>query len=140
MTNSDPNAHVKIGTLTDFEGTEVTVRRDYTTLELPSVQIERDQFPALRKILDDAEAAIIACEQEMAEDGDGGDEDGETPRDSLVEWYEARGHLPSEARDAAAFQRVGYDETPAFLRGNPGHCGTRTGSSRGASGCWRADR
>jgi hypothetical protein len=77
MTNSDPNAHTPIGTLTDFEGTEVTVCRDYTTLELPSVQIERDQFDVLRKIIDEAEAAIVACELEMAEDELTDDQDAE---------------------------------------------------------------
>lgn len=62
------HAFVPVGTVYDYEGTPVTPRRDYTALVFPAATIERDQFPLLRQIIDDAERDILACEAEMRGD------------------------------------------------------------------------
>lgn len=68
MSSTNPDVFAEIGTLTDHEGLPAIVFRDYNTLVLPSVTIEQEQFGALRRIIDNAERAIIERKQRMAED------------------------------------------------------------------------
>jgi hypothetical protein len=58
--------HVPVGTIAGHEGIPATVRRHWDTVLLPAAQLRRDQLPALRQILDDAERDMAACEAEMA--------------------------------------------------------------------------
>ena len=60
MTMINPDAHVAVGDVLDFEGDPVTVRRDLDTLVISQMTVSREGIARLRKVLDDGEAGILA--------------------------------------------------------------------------------
>ena len=53
--------NVPVGTLVDTDGSPVTIRREYDWLRIPECQLDLDQLPLLRRVLDNYERQARAC-------------------------------------------------------------------------------
>ena len=112
MTTTNPDAHVTVGDVLDFEGDPVTVRRDFDTLVISQMAINREGIARLRKILDDGEAAIVA--------------------------YEEAQRLADEARIAAAdASAVPFPGRAGYVTGDCGHAVARSEWRAGLRNCER---
>jgi hypothetical protein len=65
---ADPDAHIPLGTLADFEGQPKTVLRDYDSLVIPAMTVTLEGLAALLDLLDKGVDEIEAYRAQRAED------------------------------------------------------------------------
>ena len=65
---ADPNAHVPLGALADFEGQPKTVLRDYDSLVIPAMTVTLEGLAALLDLLDKGVDEIEAYRAQRGED------------------------------------------------------------------------
>lgn len=68
MTMPDPDAHVPLGTVADFEGQPKTVLRDYDCIVIPAMTVTLEGLAALLGLLDRGVDEIGAYRAQRDED------------------------------------------------------------------------